>query len=62
MEIPTVIESSGVLRLIKAQAEDRQRILDGIGPNRRALCARQDIALRLVATMFLGTYSFTQKV
>ncbi|XP_071519381.1 uncharacterized protein [Panulirus ornatus] len=46
IEIPSVIESSGVLRLIKAQAEDRQRILDGIGPNRRALCARQDIALR----------------
>nr|XP_045611616.1 zinc finger CCCH domain-containing protein 13-like isoform X1 [Procambarus clarkii]XP_045611617.1 zinc finger CCCH domain-containing protein 13-like isoform X1 [Procambarus clarkii]XP_045611618.1 zinc finger CCCH domain-containing protein 13-like isoform X1 [Procambarus clarkii]XP_045611619.1 zinc finger CCCH domain-containing protein 13-like isoform X1 [Procambarus clarkii] len=46
IEIPPVIDSGGVLRLLKARAEDRQRILDGIGPNRRALCARQDIALR----------------
>ncbi|XP_069955479.1 fl(2)d-associated complex component-like isoform X8 [Cherax quadricarinatus] len=46
VEIPPVIDSGGVLRILKARAEDRQRILDGIGPNRRALCARQDIALR----------------
>ncbi|XP_042211758.1 serine/arginine repetitive matrix protein 2-like isoform X2 [Homarus americanus] len=46
MEIPSVVESGGVLRLLKARAEHCQRILDGIGPNRRALCARQDIALR----------------
>lgn len=46
VEISAVIECGGVARLLKARAEERQRILDGIGPNRKALCARQDIELR----------------
>lgn len=46
IEVPPVVDSTGVVRLIKAREESRQRILDSIGPNRRALCARQDIALR----------------
>ncbi|XP_064093299.1 zinc finger CCCH domain-containing protein 13-like isoform X1 [Macrobrachium nipponense] len=46
LEVPAVTEKGGVLRLLKARAEGRQRVLQSIGPNRRALCARQDIALR----------------
>ncbi|KAK7016787.1 hypothetical protein SK128_023703, partial [Halocaridina rubra] len=45
LEIPPVTDKTGVVRLIRARAEGRQRILQSIGPNRRALCARQDIAL-----------------
>ncbi|XP_066952583.1 fl(2)d-associated complex component-like isoform X3 [Macrobrachium rosenbergii] len=46
LKVPAVTEKGGVLRLLKARAEGRQRVLQSIGPNRRALCARQDIALR----------------
>ncbi|MPC30339.1 hypothetical protein E2C01_023600 [Portunus trituberculatus] len=46
VEVSAVIECSGVARLLKARSQERQRILDGIGPNRKALCARQDIELR----------------
>lgn len=46
VEISAVIECGGVARLLKARTQERQRILDGIGPNRKALCARQDIELR----------------
>ncbi|KAK4327878.1 hypothetical protein Pmani_001685 [Petrolisthes manimaculis] len=45
-EVCDVVCGAGVWRLVQAQGHEGQRILDGVGPNRRALCARQDIRLR----------------
>ncbi|CAL4094534.1 unnamed protein product [Meganyctiphanes norvegica] len=48
-EVPAVVSKGpfgGVKRLMAAKEQERHRIIHSVGPNRRALCARYDIALR----------------